>query len=168
MKTEQKNKEYEAKIAKLREEKDALWDKYQEKADEIRDLQVAQLDMNFKFYKVKTFSSDDTYSQYIFVTSSFLGTDKYDRSPAYILNCFAFSGHVTDYMDMTYMRWDQLEQIYIKCENSRDLEDELSRFVEITKEEYNEAFNKLVQEVIKEHNSFDFKEYIKANSKVTE
>lgn len=159
MTTEEYNKHKEELIAK----RDALYDEYIAISDEIRDLELGKLaDMNHKFYKVKDSSYDDDYQTYLFVKDSFLSTDL-SGDKALILNCISFRGCISAYMDSTYMRWDQHDQIYIKCEREDVFEARMKCFKEITEEEFNKEFNALMQSVIEEQNSFKFNKFIEAN-----
>ena len=79
-----------------------------------------------------------------------------DVSPAtkesiIVLRGQGFNYRYTFYSDNTYASWDQFYSHEIKIDN---LDQELRNIKEISKEEYNEAFEKMIEGMIIEHKNY--------------
>lgn len=126
---------------KLREEADkkskTAWEEYQ-KASEIRsDILIKLVDLAGKYIKTKN-------GDYLFVSEQF-ESDWYDRpeTPAVMLRGLGFKYCFTPYWDATYVEWDRAYRVWIRLD--RHFEDDVNEITEITKEEFNQAFDKMLE-----------------------
>lgn len=150
------SEEYNKVNAKISE----LYDEIEVLRNKKRELQCDAIDLKGKFLAIKDSVYDDTPSTYAYCYDCFYTTDN-NGEKAWCLNCISFRGHITDYLDMSYMKYDQMEQIYVSNSNMHPVEEDIKRFEIITKEEYMEKFNNLIDTVKKEHISIDFDSLIK-------
>lgn len=145
------SEEYNKVNAKISE----LYDEIEVLRNKKRELQCDAIDLKGKFLAIKDSVYDDEPSTYAYCYDSFYTTDD-NGEKAWCLNCVSFSGCISDYMDMCYMKYDQLEQIYISNSDLTPVEEDIKRFEIITKDEYINKFTELIDKVKKEQLSINF------------
>lgn len=134
------------KFSKLRQElKEKMYLLSQEESEEL--LKV----INFKG---KYLHINETQNVYLYVNEQFGHKDIYTNEPILVLRGQGFSSEFTQYEDCTYSNWDQFFSHTIKIDN---LDEALTHIKEITKEEYDKAFDSMIKKMIDEHNRY-FKE----------
>lgn len=139
-------KEYKSIKEKFSKLKQELREKlYQLSQDESEEL------LNVVNFKGKYLHINETQNVYLFVNEQFGHKDIYTNEPILVLRGQGFSFEFTQYEDCTYSNWDQFFSHTIKIDN---LDEALTHIKEITKEEYDKAFDKMVEKMIDEHNSY--------------
>lgn len=130
--------------------KEKSWEEYKRiKNDEEKEI-ISVFDFTGKFLCI-----DDT--KYIYVNEQFEHRSC-DNQPVILLRGQGFEYSITPYADETFMSWDQFFTYEFKiCE----IEYKIQKIKEITEEEYNDAFNKMLEKVKKEHQQYviDYKNY---------
>ena len=121
--------------------KESAYDKYRQVRDEEEKELASIFNMKGKFLCI-----DD--EKYLYVNEQFEHRNISDGQPIIVLRGQGFRYIITPYTDATYMNWDQFFSHEFKiC----DIESEIPKLKEITEEEYNEAFCKMVEDIKKEH-----------------
>lgn len=140
-------KSIKEKFSKLRQE---LREKfYQLSKDESEELLKV---INFKGEYLHI-NDNETQNVYLYVNEQFGHKDICTNEPILVLRGQGFSSEFTQYEDCTYSRWDQFFSHTIKIDN---IDEALTHINEITKEEYDKAFDSMIEKMIDEH-----KEYFK-------
>lgn len=121
-----------------KEKSQKAWEEYQ-KASEIRSEILSKLvDLEGKY--IKTEDGD-----YLFVSEQFeCEWNGHSDVPAIMLRGLGFKYSFTPYWDCTYVEWDRAYQVWIRL-NERDFESDSKRITEITREEFNQAFDKMLE-----------------------
>ena len=137
-------KSIKEKFSKLKQElREKLYQLSEEESEEL--LKV----INFKG---KYLHINDTQDVYLYVNEQFGHNDIYTNyEPVIFLRGQGFSSEFTQFADSTYSRWDQFFSHTIKIDN---LDEALTHIEEITKEEYNKAFDKMIEKMIDEHREY--------------
>ena len=138
-----KNKylEIKNKYTKLRDELRKQLANLLEKEDE----ELSKLfDFKDKFIEIKT---DHGYTMYLYVEEQFCHSMG-PGHPCIVLRGPGFYFEFTAYRDATYAKWDQFCEYDVQIYN---LDEEIKNIKEITEEKYNETFDSMVQQMIKEH-----------------
>lgn len=141
--------EYRKLKVELREDREVAWKAYQAVRDKERDLLNELVDLDGKYLKVH---GGGTAPMYLYVTDQF--ETKYFSAdiPAIQVNGMGFRGTVTEYSDDTYLDWDEDMSFYIRLDN--DFETDINSIEEITREEFNQAFEDIFSKIKKEHYKF--------------
>lgn len=149
------NQEYEDISNKI----DDLYKEIDKLRAEQHKVSADLINLKGKFLAIKDSVYGDTYSKYAYCYDCWYTSDM-NNYPAWCLNCVCFSGHITDYLDDSYMKYDQLEQIYLYNTVDNPVQRDIKRFTIITKEEYMSKFNELIDQVKEEHNKLNFEKLI--------
>lgn len=113
------------------------WEEYQ-KVSTIRSEVILKL-VDLKGKYIKTTEGD-----YLFVSEEFETKWQYSSEiPAVLLRGLGFSYSYTPYWDDTYVNWDRGYQVWIRLD--KDFESDARKITEITKEEFNQAFDKMLE-----------------------
>lgn len=131
---------YSSLRMELREKQNAL---YRDEQEELAKL------VNFK--NKYLFISGGLHDKYLYVDEQFNHQDISTRQPIIVLRGQGFNYRYTFYSDNTYASWDQFYSHEIKIDN---LDQELRNIKEISKEDYNEAFEKMIEGMIDEHKNY--------------
>lgn len=135
--------------AELREDREVAWKAYQAVRDKERDLLNKLVDLNGKYLRVHDVGTAPTY---LYVTDQFETKYFSTDMPAIQVNGIGFRGTVTEYSDDTYLKWDEDMSFHIRLDN--DFETDINNVEEITKEEFNAAFEDILSKVREEHYKF--------------
>ena len=130
---------YSALRTELREKQNAL---YREEREELAKL----IDFTDKFLFIS-----GVQDKYLYVAEQFNHQDISTHEPVIVLRGQGFHREFTDYVDSTYVVWDQYYSHEIKID---DLDRELRNIKEISKETYNEAFEIMAKEMIDNHKKY--------------
>ena len=141
------NSEYEKAIAR-----------YREKRNKVNEGYLEIFDFKNKFIKVKDIFCENY--TYMFCESVWRSTDL-SQEPILRFRGYGFYWEISPYEDSTYGRWAEWLDIEIRLLNN-DLEKELKRFEVITSDEFNNAYNQMVEEMTKRHKS-NLEYYIRQN-----
>lgn len=120
-----------------KEKSKKAWEEYQKVSDISSEIILQLIDLKGKY--IKTGDGD-----YLFVSEEF-ETEWHNITgiPAILLRGLGFSYSYTPYWDATYVNWDRGHQVWIRLD--RDFETDVRKITEITKEEFNQAFDKMVE-----------------------
>ena len=132
---------YSALRMELREKQNALYNKEREELTKLVNFKDKYLIISDGLY-------DD---KYIYVDKQFNHQDISTKEPVIVLRGQGFNYSFTIYSDDTYASWSQFCSHEIKIDN---LDQELRNIKEISKEEYNEAFEKMIEGMINEHKKY--------------
>jgi hypothetical protein len=133
-------KSIKEKFSKLKQElREKLYQLSQDESEELLEV------INFKG---KYLHINEPQNTYLFVNEQFGHKDIYTDEPVLILRGQGFSYAFTQYEDCTYSSWDQFFGHTIKIDN---LDEALTHIEEITKEEYDKAFDSMIVKMIDEH-----------------
>jgi hypothetical protein len=132
---------YSSLRMELREKQNAL---YRDEQEELAKL------VNFKD-KYLIISGGLYDDKYLYVDEQFNHQDISTKEPVIVLRGQGFNYCFTIYSDDTYAFWNQFCSHEIKIDN---LDQELRNIKEISKEEYNEAFEKMIEGMIIEHKNY--------------
>lgn len=134
--------EIKNKYTKLRDELRKQLTNLSEKEDK----ELSKLfDFKDKFVEITT---NNGYAMYLYVEEQFYHSMVIPGHPCVVLRGQGFYSQFTDYKDATYAKWDQFCEYDINIDN---LDEELKNIKEITKEEYDDAFEDMIQQMITEH-----------------
>lgn len=145
----------------MKTEYSEIRNKYTKLRDELRkqlinlsekeDKELSKLfDFEDKFIEITT---DNGYIMYLYVDEQFYHSMGITGHSCVVLRGQGFYSQFTDYKDATYAKWDQFCEYDININN---LDKELENIKEITKEEYNKAFDDMIQQMITEHKEWYF------------
>ena len=125
------------------------WDLKNEKDKEL----VKTFDLTGKYITYSKFN--DEYIEYLYVDEQFECHDISGEN-ALMLRGSGFTYQFTAYKDDTYVRYDQFYAIEIKLDK---LEEQIENIKEITKEEYESAFYKMIDNL-----KIEFPTYFETNT----
>ena len=131
---------YSSLRMELREKQNAL---YRDEQEELAKL------VNFK--NKYLFISDGLCGKYLYVDEQFNHQDISTKEPVIVLRGQGFNYLYTSYYDDTFASWDQFYSYEIKIDN---LDQELRNIKEISKEGYDEAFEKMIEGMIIKHKKY--------------
>lgn len=121
------------------------WEEYQKVCDIDEDILLSLVDLKGKYIKV----DDNDGIKYIFVSQEFeagwYGNEKY---PSILLRGLGFMSYFSPYWDGNYVKWDTAIEAYIRFDN---FEEDCSRITEITREEFNGAFEEMLTKMREQH-----------------
>ena len=137
-------------IIELQKQADETWDKYNELKDLIREKkkECVNLDFEGKFIKY-----DDGYGRIIYMEVEWVVADKIrhgDKDFSYMFRGLGFDGEYTGYGDATNFTWDYWYEFYIYGDEKQFL-DSIDKIEEITREEFNKAFDEQIEKVKEYH-----------------
>jgi hypothetical protein len=89
--------------------------------------------------------------KFLYVNEMFEHKSLSNNKPIIVLRGQGFKYLITPYEDSTYMEWDQFFSHEITIDN---IEREINKIKEITEEEYNKMFLKMLEDIKKEHFSY--------------
>lgn len=121
--------------------KNEAWSKYLDISEEEKKEIMSLFDMEYEFLCIDN-------KIYLCVNEQFEHRSINDNEPIIVLRGQGFKYLVTPYTDATFMNWDQFYSYEFKI---KDIESELKKIKKITKEEYDSAFEKMMEEIKKEH-----------------
>ena len=113
------------------------WDLKNEKDKEL----VKTFDLTGKYITYSKFNDD--YIDYLYVDEQFECHDISGENALMLRGC-GFKYRFTEYKDDTYVTYDQFYAIEIKLD---ELEEQIKNIKEITKEEYESAFYKMIDDI---------------------
>ena len=142
-----KIEEYNKIVSNYKPLLEKTWKEYQNILKQERDSLMEMLEFNGNFIK---FGGEDEAPKYMFVETSFQHKTL-SGEHTLVLRGQGFTGIVTEYADMTYMKWDQFFEHTIYIDS---LERDIKEIKIITKEEYDEAFENLLMEIKQEHYNY--------------
>ena len=119
---------------------DNAWGKYRE----IADAKQKEIEELFD-YKEKFICVEDNY---LYVEEQFPHRKFSNGEPAIVLRGQGFKYAITPYKDSTYATWDQFHEYDIDVNSA---ERNISKIKVITKEEYLNKFEKMLEDIKKEH-----------------
>ena len=120
-----------------REKSKKIWEEYQKVSKISSDILFKLVDLKGKY--IKTEDGD-----YLFVSEEFETTWQYGEGiPAILLRGLGFSYNYSPDWDTSYVNWDRDYQVWIRLDN--EFESDLLKITEITKEEFNQAFDKMLE-----------------------
>lgn len=112
---------------------------------EKEDEELSKLiDFKDKFVEITT----NMHVMYLYVDEQFYHSMGITGHSCVVLRGQGFYSEFTDYRDATYAKWDQFCEYDINIDN---FDKELENIKEITKEEYDKAFDDMIQQMITEH-----------------
>lgn len=152
----EENEEYKSICKKI----DELYDEIFVLKEKKHEVSNNLINLKGKYLAIKNSIYDDEPSTYAYCYYMWYSSDM-SGNKCWILNCVAFSGHITDYLDNSYMRYDQLEQIYLYNTDTSPVQQDIKRFSIISKEEYMSKFNEIIDIVKEEHNKLNFENLLK-------
>lgn len=152
------------KIEKLHRTLDSEYEKaiarFREKRDEVNEGYIEIFNFKDRFIKVKDIFCEEY--TYMYCDSVWRSTDL-SNEPILRFRGYGFYWNISPYEDSTYCKWGEWLDIEIRLLNN-NLKDELERFEIITSDEFNDAYNKMIEEMTKRHkNNMEF--YIKEGEK---
>lgn len=124
--------------------KENAWQKYIKAIDKEKKELSNIFNMEGKFICVDN-------EKYLYVNEQFNHKNISDGEPIIVLRGQGFRYLITAYNDATYMDWDQYFSHEFKV---KDIEREITKIKEITKEEYNNAFDNMMEQIKKEHHRY--------------
>ncbi len=146
--------ELRQKIEELDKKRDALRDEENSLSEEIRKLELEQLNMPWegKYIKyVDTFDSSPTYMKVKWIRESKEQTDR--KHPyAYTFAGLGFYGEFTGADDDTEFYWSYWFEFTIKG-NYAEVKKKIDKIVEIDKEEFDEAFDEMLNSLKEYHHN---------------
>jgi hypothetical protein len=120
---------------------DNAWGKYRE----IADAKQKEIEELFD-YKGKFICVDD--DDYLYVEEQFPHKKISNGEPVIVLRGQGFKYLITSYHDSTYATWDQFHEYDIEINSA---ERNISKIKIITKEEYLNKFEKMLEDIKKKH-----------------
>lgn len=141
--------EYRKLKVELEIDRESTWKAYQAVRDKERDLLNGLIDLEGKYLKVY---DPGNVPMYLFVTEQFESKYHSTDIPAIQVVGMGFCGVVTDYSDDTYLNWCEDMSFYIRLNN--DFETDINNVEEVTKEEFNKAFEDILSKIREEHYKF--------------
>lgn len=139
-------------LAKLEKEKQNKWNEIYKEYDEVRKKYEAKVLEVFDF-KDKWLLIDDTdfgYKTYMRCETVMDGKDL-SGNPRILLRGYGFKWSVTQYADETYCTWDEMIEFNIHTSDQSNIQRQLAYIKEITVNEFNDAFYKMIGELSKHH-----------------
>lgn len=136
---------------KIREKYSSLRMELHEKQNALYNEEREELAKLVNFKDKYLFISDGLHVKYLYVDEQFNHQDILTKEPIIILRGQGFNYLYTSYCDDTFASWDQFYSHEIKIDN---LDQELRNIKEISKEEYDEAFEKMIEGMIIEHKNY--------------
>lgn len=141
MKLTKKYKEIKDKYSKLiNENREEYYDLIDKENKEI--IQLFNFEGKFLCY-------DKTC--YLYVDEEFEHRNISTNKPIIVLRGQGFNYTISAYRDSTFSNWDQFYSINI---NISDIDIELKKIVEITKEEYDLKFEDMIKEISEKHKNY--------------
>lgn len=135
------------KLDKIKKKKEKYYKQYIGCFNEEAELYKEILDYEGKFLK----TNDET-SKYIYCIKSNKPIKDYDGIWIFSIQGHGFSSYISDYIDNTYFEYDKLFEIEFRENNLEVLINTVKKsLVEITIDEYNNAFHKLNKEIAEVH-----------------
>ena len=134
-------------IEKLEKERDELYNKAHEISDKIKDLKIKEVNLNGFEGKYIKYEDEEGFPEYMhvnWVTKETLRHSNFDYS--YMLRGLGFYGEFTGYGDATQFFWSYWDEIYIYGDGD-DFKEKVKKIKIITKEEFDEAFEKVLEQV---------------------
>lgn len=127
------------------ERRHKAWEEYQKVCEVDEDILLDLVDLKGKYIKV---ADGDTIT-YIFVSQEF-EAEWHGRSeyPAILLRGLGFVSAFSNYWDYNFVKWDTAMEAYIRFDQ---FEEDCSKITEITREEFNEAFEKMLTAMKTQH-----------------
>lgn len=122
------DKQIEKELEKLNKDIDQLHDKLSVLYEKQYELREKAIDLRGKYVIYKHF--DDSEPIYLYVTETF------KSGPEYIVRGYGFNFNYGEYSDDNWAEYNALFDITLKYNTVDELNKCLSRFKEITKEEY--------------------------------
>jgi len=151
MKTEEELQQIQDELKSLQKEYDAHSKEQHIISEKMRKLQLEALDLPWEGKYIKYIDGFDSTPIYMKVDYIRQSTEKTDRRNqySYTFKGFGFFGEFTGYDDATQFEWSYWFEFDITG-NLNDIKKKISKIEEITKEEFNEAFE-LMFETMKEY-----------------
>jgi len=144
--------EIRKEIANLEEEREKLNKEQSEISEKIRTLELKLINLPWegKYIKyVDTFDSTPIYMKVDWIRESPEKTRR-SRQYSYTFKGFGFFGELTGYDDATQFEWSYWFEFDITGE-LKDIKQKIGKIEEITKEEFNAAFEYLLETVREYH-----------------
>lgn len=135
---------------RLEKEYEKAIKKYRSMKAEVSDGFVEIFDFKDKFIKQLDLFDEGDYT-YMYCTDVWKSKD-FNENIILRLRGYGFFWNVNEFEDSTYNRWAEWLDIEIRLDqSSSDLEKELKRIEIISAEEFDNAFNKMISEMVKRH-----------------
>lgn len=134
-------------IEKLEKERDELYNKAHEISDKIKDLKIKEVNLNGFEGKYIKYEDEEGFPEYMhvnWVTKETLRYSNFDYS--YMLRGLGFYGEFTGYGDATMFSWSYWHEFYIYG-NEGNFQEKIKKIQIIAKEEFDEAFEKVLEQV---------------------
>lgn len=148
--TEATNKE----IQKLEKEKQELYKQAQELSNKIKELKAKKLNLDGFEGKYIKYGDGEGYSEYMLVDWVTKETNWYQNFDyAYMFRGLGFYGEFTGYGDATSFDWSYWHEFTIYGDEIEFL-NKVKKIQIITKEEFDKAFEDMLEQVIEFHSKY--------------
>ena len=139
-------------LEQLEKEKQEKWNEIYAEYNEVRKKYESKVLEIFNF-KDKWLLIDDTdfgYKTYMYCETVMDGKDL-SGNPRILLRGYGFKWSVTAYADETYSNWDEMIEFNIRTSDQSNIQHQLTYIKEITVNEFNDAFYKMIGEITARH-----------------
>lgn len=140
-------------IKKIEQECRELYLKWREAESRLSEEKLKKINLDFigKFVKFKNPISDDVTYMYV--------RDVHDNKTAEMKYCyrvcgFGFNGEMLGAVDNTWFDWDFEKEIFIDGYTVEDFKNHVDLVQEITAEEFNEEYERLVEQMKLHHRQY--------------
>lgn len=139
-------------IKNLEKQRDELFNKAYEISKKIKDLKIKEL--NLDGFEGKYIKYEDEIPKYMlvdWVAKDSVWYKNFDYS--YSFNGLGFCGEFTGYYDATQFNWSYCNEFFIYGDDD-SIKEDVKKIKIITKEEFDEAFEKLIEQMKNYHYTY--------------
>lgn len=141
------------KIKELEQQKKAAWKEAIKIYDDLKDKLYKEIEEIFdykeKYLKIKT---DDSF-MYLFCDECFKTKDL-SGNEIILIRGYGFVWSITPYADSTYASYDQWMEHKLYIDEKWEIEKEIQKISEISKEDFDKAFYQMIDELLSEHKKY--------------
>ena len=150
-------------IKNIEKEADELYTAWRDKNSELNELRCEKYKDKWlnKFIKYWEGTLDDPEYKYMFVHDIWWSSNSGDDG--IYIEGMGFSSRFTEYLDMTFANWSEFVQEHYRVYDIENVNTSFYHIEVIDKEEYDKAFKEMVENLIKEHENFDYEKYAKGD-----
>lgn len=141
-------------IEKLEKERDSLYKKANDLSNKIKELKIKTIGLEGFEGKYIKYEEEEGYPEYMlvdWVTKDCTWHKNFDYS--YLFRGLGFYGEFTGYGDATMFSWSYWHEFYIYGHEG-DFQEKIKKIQIITKEEFENAFEEMLNKVKEYHGEF--------------
>lgn len=141
-------------IEKLEKERDSLYKKANDLSNKIKELKIKTIGLEGFEGKYIKYEEEEGYPEYMlvdWVTKDCTWHKNFDYS--YLFRGLGFYGEFTGYGDATMFSWSYWHEFYIYGHEG-DFQEKIKKIQIITKEEFESAFEEMLNKVKEYHGEF--------------